>query len=73
MKTWSEGYKGYKLICTPQLLADGRFGAKLFVQKDMSAETQEFLIGVKPNIHNSEEDAANAARIAGQKWIDEQG
>lgn len=73
METWSEGYKGYKLICTPQLLADGRFGAKLLIQKNLLSEMQEFPIGVMPDVYSSEEDAANASRIAGRQWVDDQG
>lgn len=73
MKTWSEGYKGYKLICTPQRLSDGQYGAKLLIQKDLRSEVQEFLVGVKPDVYESEEDAATASRIAGRKWIDNRG
>lgn len=72
MKIWSEVYKDYKLICTPQLMVDGRFSAKLLIQKDLRSELQEFSVGVKPDVYNSEEDAANASRIAGRQWIDEQ-
>jgi hypothetical protein len=71
MKVLSEVYKGYKLICTPQLLADGRYGARLLIQIDMRSEVQEVKVGVKPDVYNSEEDAANASRIAGRQWVDE--
>lgn len=71
MKTWSEVYKDYKLICNPQLMTDGRFAAKLLIQKDLRSELQEFIVGVKPDVYDSEEDAANASRIAGRQWIDE--
>ncbi len=73
MKTWSEGYKGHKLICTPQRLSDGQYGAKLLIQKDLRSEVQEFVVGVKPDVYESEEDAANASRIAGRQWVDERG
>lgn len=73
MKTWTEGYKGHKLICTPQRLSDGRFGAKLMIQKDLRSEVLEIKVGVKPGVFNSEEDAAIASQIAGRQWLDEQG
>jgi hypothetical protein len=73
MKTWVEGYKGHKLICTPQRLSDGLFGVKLITQKDLRSEVLEIKVGVKPGVYNSEEDAANASKIAGRQWIDEQG
>lgn len=73
MKTWSEVYKEYKLICTPRPLSDGRFGARLLIQKDLRSEMQEREIGVTPNAFNTEEDAANASRIAGRQWVDEHG
>jgi hypothetical protein len=72
MKTWSEDYKGHTLICTPQRLFDGRFRAKLWIQKDLTSGVQEIPVGVKPGVYNSEEDAANASRIAGQQWVDDQ-
>ena len=73
MQTWSESYKGYGLICTPQPLPDGRFGAKLVIQRDLRSEMQEFEVSVKPDVFNSEEDAANASRIAGRQWVDDRG
>ena len=73
MKIWSEIYRGYKLICNPQLLSDGRFGARLLIQKDLRSEMQEFDVGVKPSVYNSEEEAANGSRIAGRQWVDERG
>lgn len=73
METCSEVYKGHKLICTPQRLSDGRFGAKLLIQKDLRSEVQEIAVGVKPDVHNSEKDAADTSRVAGRQWIDERG
>ncbi len=60
MKEWSEIYKGYRLICTPLPLADGRFSARLIVQRDSDAEAEETKINVNPSTFNTEEDAANA-------------
>ncbi len=68
MQIYSEIYKGYKLICTPQPLADGRFGAKLFINKDLESETR---IVLPEAVFNTEEEAANASRIAGRQWVDE--
>ncbi len=71
MQIYSEIYKGYKLICTPQPLADGRFGAKLFIQKDLESDTDEIRIVLPEAVFNTEEEAANASRIAGRQWVDE--
>ena len=73
MQVWSEIYKGYKLVCTPQALADGQFGAKLVIQQDLRSEMRELEIGVKSNVFTSEEGAANASRLAGRKWVDDRG
>jgi hypothetical protein len=52
-------------------LYDGQYGAKLLIQKDLRSQVQEFVVGVKPDVYESEEDAANASRIAGRQWVDE--
>ncbi len=71
MKEWSEIYKGYRLICTPLLLADGRFSARRFVQIDSEPETEEIKININPSAFNNEEKAANAARIIGRRWVED--
>jgi hypothetical protein len=73
MKEWTEIYKGHRLICTPLLLADGRYSARLFVQIDseLEAETEEIKININPSAFNTEEEAANAARIIGRRWVED--
>ena len=73
MKKWEEIYKDYRLICKPQKLSDGGFGAVLLIQKDLRSEMQERKVGVKPDVYSTEEEAANASRIAGRLWVDERG
>jgi hypothetical protein len=74
MEIWSEDtYKGYKLVCTPQLLANGQFRANLLIQWDSGSETCEKKIVVTEKEFNSEKDAAEASRIEGRLWVDTQG
>lgn len=73
MKKWQEDYKDYRLICNPQQMSDGRFGAMLLIQKDLRSEMQEIKVGVKPDLYETEQEAANASRIAGRQWVDERG
>lgn len=73
MKAMTEVYKGYKLICTPQRLSGGKYGAKFWIQKDLRSHVEEFVLIAKPYVYESEEDAAHASRIAGHQWVDEQG
>ena len=73
MGIWSEDtYKGYKLVYTPQLLASGQFRANLVIQWDSGSETCEKKIVFSEKEFNSEKDAAEASRIAGRQWVDEQ-
>ena len=73
MQEWQEVYKDYRLICNPQKMSDGRFGAMLLIQKDLRSEMQEIKVGVKPDLYETEQEAANASRIAGRQWVDERG
>lgn len=70
---YSEIYKGYRLCCNPVAAAEGRFLAKLVIQKDSRSMLEEFEVGVKPSEFDSEDAAANAARIAGRLWVDDHG
>ncbi len=73
MNKWQEIYKDYRLICNPQQMSDGRFGATLLIQKDLRSEMQEIKVGVKPDVYDTEQEAAHASRIAGRQWVDERG
>lgn len=68
-----EIYKGYRLCCDPNVSEDGKFLAKLVIQKDTRSMMEEMEVGVKPREFNSEEEAAHAARIAGRLWVDDNG
>lgn len=72
MQEFFEIYKGYKLLCTPMLMEDGRFSAQLTIQQDLRYELREIPIGVQPSVFSTEAEAANAARLAGRQWVDDQ-
>ena len=71
MKEWSEIYNGHKLLCTPIQRPDGSFGANLIVQKNFRYGLEDISVQVIPDTFSLEEDAANAARIAGRMWVDD--
>ena len=73
MQPISESYKGYKLICTPQPLADGRFGANLFIEQDLRSGMDVTRVVLPEAVFNTEEEAATVSRIAGRQWVDERG
>lgn len=71
MKEWSEIYKCYKLICTPVIRPDGTFATNLVIQKDLRSEVREIAVKVVPDTFVTEQEAANAGRIAGRLWVDD--
>jgi hypothetical protein len=73
MQDYYEIYRGYKLICTPNLSHDGQFRTKLIIERDRRSNIEVFEISVQPNTCSTAEDAANVARIAGRMWVDENG
>lgn len=73
MQKYYEIYKGHKLICTPTPSPDGKFRTKLVIEIDKRSSLEIFEIPVFPNTCNTDEEAANVARIAGRMWVDDNG
>jgi hypothetical protein len=72
MKNFSEIYKEHRLNCYAQTMSDGKYGARLIIQRDFRSEIQERSIGVEPSTYATEDEAINAARTAGRLWVDDQ-
>ena len=64
-------YNGHLLSCVPARLPDGRFRARVTITAMSSDVTiaQRFIDLAE---HDSEEAAAEQARLAGIAWVDEQ-
>ena len=70
MNTWIEVYKGFRLLCKPQLMHGNKYSAQLIIQSDHLSHADEMKININHTSYNSEEEAANAARLIGQQWVD---
>ncbi len=73
MQNYYEIYKGYKLVCTPNISPDGKYRTKLVIEKDSRSNIEIFEISVKPDTCSTAEEAANVARVAGRMWVDDKG
>lgn len=75
MKDWSEQYKGYLLKCTPHSVDGKGFAPNLVVEQHTGSGVNAIPVGVVGGLdhYDTEEKAANAARIAGRQWVDDRG
>ena len=76
MAEWTEKYGGYWLKCTPYPAPGGKFAPNLVIERHESGRvdvrTDVRVVG-GPAYYGTEKAAANAARIAGRKWVDDHG
>ena len=75
MKDWAEQYKGYWLRCTPLPAPGDKFAPNLVVERHNGPSVDAIPVGVvgAADFYDTEESAANAARIAGRQWVDDNG
>jgi hypothetical protein len=75
MTVWSEKYKGYVLKFTPYKGPGGKFAPNLKIERHEGSHVDVQTVGVVGgrDYYDTEEAAANAARIAGRQWVDAQG
>lgn len=50
---------------------DGRYSAKLLIGIDKRSHIDFQNVKVIPNVFDTEEEAANASRIAGRLWVED--
>lgn len=69
---WGEIYKRYLLICTPYNAPNGKFAPRLIIEK-MGPQPDSTgpipIVGGK-KYYDSEQEAAEVARLVGRQWVD---
>lgn len=71
MEKWVEVYKEYRLLYKPRCVEGKKYTAQLIIQSDKFSNATETKIQINEQPYESEDEAANVARLIGRRWVDE--